>query len=115
MAPITRKNANDWSPRQTRNLLLLSYDLEGAAVRNVSVVPKHFFVPDIVERTQAAGRIPLGEPAGSDQTYSPGRSLNQGRIQIVRGGRARTQGTSAGSVATYSLSFGTRAWRPEAG
>ena len=40
------------------NLLLLSYDLADAAVRNVSVVPKHFFVPDIVER-----RKPLAKTA----------------------------------------------------
>ena len=32
------------------NLLLINYDLAGAAVRNVCVVPKHFFVLDIIER-----------------------------------------------------------------
>jgi len=66
------------------NLLLLSYDLADAAVRNVSVVPKHFFVPDIVER-----RKPLADTArragwvGSN--ISLGKVPQSGRIHIVRG------------------------------
>ena len=32
------------------NLLLLNYDLAAASVKDVCVVPKHFFVPDIIER-----------------------------------------------------------------
>ena len=67
------------------NLLLLSYDLADAAVRSVSVVPKHFFVPEIVEQ-----RKPLADTArragwvGSNILL--GKVPQSGRIHIVRGG-----------------------------
>ena len=32
------------------NLLLLNYDLQRLAVTNVVIVPKHFFVSDIIEK-----------------------------------------------------------------
>ncbi|MDP1729764.1 MAG: DpnI domain-containing protein, partial [Devosia sp.] len=32
------------------NLLLLNYDQAGATVKNLCVVPKHFFVPEIIEQ-----------------------------------------------------------------
>jgi type II restriction enzyme len=67
------------------NLLLLNYDLGGAAVRNVCIVPKHFFVPDIIEK-----RKPLAETArragwvGSNILL--GRIPESGRIYVVRNG-----------------------------
>ena len=32
------------------NLMLLSYDLANWSVRNVCVIPRHFFVPEIIEK-----------------------------------------------------------------
>ena len=40
------------------NLLLLGYDKTARAVRNVCIVPKHFFVPEIIQK-----RKPLAETA----------------------------------------------------
>jgi hypothetical protein len=67
------------------NLLLLNYDLAGASVRNVCVVPKHFFALDIIER-----RKPLALTArragwvGSNILLS--RIPESGRIYVVRNG-----------------------------
>lgn len=69
------------------NLILLNYDLGGASVRNVCVVPKHFFVPEIVEK-----RKPLRETAqragwvGSNILLS--RIPEAGRIFVVQDGVA---------------------------
>ncbi|MDX8534903.1 DpnI domain-containing protein [Mesorhizobium sp. VK25A] len=65
------------------NLILLNYDLNKMAVLNVCMVPKHFFVPDIIEK-----RKPLAQTArragwiGSNILLS--RIPNSGRIYIVR-------------------------------
>ena len=67
------------------HLLLMSYDLAAASVRNVCVVPKHFFVPDIIER-----RPPLAPSArragwvGSNILL--GRVPQAGRIFLFRNG-----------------------------
>ncbi|MEX0627923.1 MAG: DpnI domain-containing protein, partial [Cucumibacter sp.] len=67
------------------HLLLLNYDLAQREVRNVCVVPKHFFVPEIIQR-----RPPLKETArragwvGSNILI--GRIPLAGRIFILRNG-----------------------------
>ena len=69
------------------NLILVNYDLAGLTVRDVSVVPKHFFVPEIVEQ-----RKPLAATArragwvGSNILL--GRVPQAGRISVVRDGEA---------------------------
>ena len=68
------------------NLLLLTYDLAGATVRNLCVVPKHFFVLDIIQE-----RKPLAPTArragwiGSNILLS--RIPEAGRIYVVREGQ----------------------------
>ncbi|MDR3472538.1 MAG: DpnI domain-containing protein [Devosia sp.] len=52
--------ASDTSP----NLLLMSYDKAEREVRNVCIVPKHFFVADTIERRKPPAR-PRDAPAGS--------------------------------------------------
>ena len=67
------------------NLLLLNYDLASASVRNVYVVPKHFFVLEIIEE-----RKPLAPTArragwvGSNILLS--HIPESGKILIVRDG-----------------------------
>lgn len=67
------------------NLMLLNYDLNRLNVTDVCVVPKHFFVPEIIER-----RKPLAPTArragwiGSNILLE--RIPASGRIVIVRGG-----------------------------
>ena len=67
------------------NLMLLNYDLATTAVTNVCVVPKHFFVPEIIER-----RKPLRETArragwvGSNILI--GQVPQSGRIFLLRNG-----------------------------
>jgi type II restriction enzyme len=67
------------------NLLLLNYDLAERSVRNVCVVPKHFFVPEIIER-----RKPLAPSARRAGWIGSNILLNRipesGRIFIVREG-----------------------------
>lgn len=69
------------------NLILLNYDLVRMAVLNVFMVPKHFFIPDIIEK-----RNPLALTArragwiGSNILL--GRIPDSGRIHIVRNGVA---------------------------
>lgn len=46
------------SDTKTPNLFLLNYDLHSLQVSNLFVVPKHFFVPEIIEK-----RKPLSEEA----------------------------------------------------
>jgi type II restriction enzyme len=68
------------------NLLLLNYDLGRKEVTNVCVVPKHFFIPEIIER-----RKPLAETArragwiGSNILLS--HIPESGRIFYVRDSR----------------------------
>lgn len=69
------------------NLLLLGYDATADAVRNVCIVPKHFFTPDIIEK-----RKPLAETArragwiGSNILL--GKVPEAGRIFVFRDGLA---------------------------
>ena len=73
--------ASDTSP----NLLLMSYDKDRREVKNVCVVPKHFFVADIIER-----RKPLASTArragwvGSNILLD--RVPEAGRIFVLRNG-----------------------------
>lgn len=67
------------------NLLLIGYDASASAVRNVCIVPKHFFTPDIIER-----RKPLAATArragwiGSNILL--GKVPEAGRIFVFRDG-----------------------------
>ena len=67
------------------NLLLLGYDAKAREVRNVCIVPKHFFTPEIIER-----RPPLGPNArragwvGSNILL--GKVPDAGRIFVLRDG-----------------------------
>lgn len=67
------------------HLLLLNYDLAGASVKNVCVVPKHFFVLDIIEE-----RKPLAP--GAKRAGWIGCNIllslipDAGRIYLVRDG-----------------------------
>lgn len=69
------------------NLLLLSYNARTASVRDICIIPKHFFVPEIVEK-----RRPLAATArragwvGSNILI--GNVPESGRIHIVRNGVA---------------------------
>lgn len=69
------------------NLILLNYDLDDRAVQNVSMIPKHFFVTDIIQE-----RKPLSASAkragwiGSNILLD--RIPESGRIAIVRQGKA---------------------------
>jgi len=80
--------ASDTSP----NLMLLNYDLGLASVKEVCVVPKHFFVPEIIEK-----RKPLAQTArragwiGSNILL--GRVPDSGRIYLVRNGVAEPKET----------------------
>lgn len=69
------------------NLILLSYDVVARSVRNISVVPKHFFTPDIVEE-----RKPLSPTARRAGWIGSNILLHRipeaGRIQVVRNGVA---------------------------
>src|ERR1700761_1965940 len=70
------------------NLLLMNYDLKSLAVVNLLIVPKHFFVRDIIEK-----RKPLAATArragwiGSNILL--GRVPESGKIHIVRNGVIR--------------------------
>ncbi len=67
------------------NLLLLSYDAGAASVRDICIIPKHFFVPEVVER-----RKPLASTARRAGWVGSNILLSKiplsGRIQIVRSG-----------------------------
>ena len=72
------------------NLLLLNYDLKQFGVTNLFVVPKHFFVREIIER-----RKPLAETARRAGWIGCNILLNQipdsGKIFIVRDGRPQSR------------------------
>ncbi len=74
------------------NLLLLNYDLKQFGVTNLFVVPKHFFVREIIER-----RKPLAETARRADWIGCNILLNQipesGKIFIVRDGRPQSRDT----------------------
>jgi type II restriction enzyme len=67
------------------NLLLLGYSKDAREVQNVCIVPKHFFVPDIVQR-----RKPLAETARRAGWVGSNILLSlvpeSGRIFILRNG-----------------------------
>jgi len=67
------------------NLLLLSYDATTASVRDIYIIPKHFFVPELVEK-----RKPLALTARRAGWIGSNILLNRiplsGRIHIVRSG-----------------------------
>ena len=73
------------------NLMLMNYDLESLSVKNLCVVPKHFFTPDIIER-----RKPLAATARRAGWIGCNILLNQipesGKIFFVRDGRAVPKG-----------------------
>ncbi len=70
------------------NLLLMNYDRTSLAVVNLFIVPKHFFVPEIIEK-----RKPLAATArragwiGSNILL--GKVPNAGKIHIVQNGAIR--------------------------
>src|SRR5580658_8223012 len=72
------------------NLFLLNYDIERLSVTNLFIVPKHFFVRDIIEE-----RKPLAATArragwiGSNILLS--RVPESGKIHIVQGGIVRAK------------------------
>ena len=72
---------SDTSP----NLILLRYDQQAATVRDISVIPKRFFVPSIIERRKPLG--PHARRAGwVDSSILIGRIPRIGRVSIVRKG-----------------------------
>ena len=72
------------------NLLLLNYDLKQFGVTNLFVVPKHFFVREIIEE-----RRPLAETARRKGWIGCNILLNQipnsGKIFIVRNGQPQAK------------------------
>jgi len=72
------------------NLLLLNYDLARLSVMNVFIVPKHFFVREIIEE-----RKPLAATARRAGWIGCNILLNQipssGKIFIVRNGQIQTK------------------------
>jgi type II restriction enzyme len=68
------------------NLFLLNYDLKGRSVRNLLVVPKHFFIREIIEE-----RKPLADTARRAGWIGSNILLNQipdsGKIFLVRSGQ----------------------------
>lgn len=74
------------------NLLLLAYDKSAREVRNVCVVPKHFFVPEIIQR-----RKPLAETARRAGWVGSNILLEQvpeaGRIYVLRNGEPESRET----------------------
>ena len=65
------------------NFILLHYDLTTTSVRNVFVVPKHFFVPEIIERKKPLA--PTAKRAGwVGCNILLDRIPHSGRIYIVR-------------------------------
>jgi type II restriction enzyme len=80
---IERLKSND-----NPSLLLLNYDLPRLAVTNVLVIPKHFFVPEIIEE-----RKPLAPTARRAGWIGCNILLDQvpasGKIYLVRDGQPR--------------------------
>lgn len=92
------------------HLILLNYDLATTSVRNLCVVPKHFFVQEIVER-----RKPLAATArragweGSNILL--GRIPEAGRIYVVRDGQLETR---EAVLAAWQRTLFLRGEKPEA-
>jgi type II restriction enzyme len=72
------------------NFVLLSYDLAKLSVTNVFVIPKHFFVPEIIEK-----RKPLAATARRAGWIGCNILLNQipdsGKIYVVRNSLPETK------------------------
>lgn len=69
------------------NLILLHYEVESRTVRNVSIVPKHFFVPDVIEIRKALA--PTARRAGwVGSNILLSRIPEAGIIPIVHNGAA---------------------------
>lgn len=69
------------------NLLLLNYDANNALVKDICIVPKHFFVPEIVEKRRPLA--PTARRAGwIGSNILLGRIPLSGRIHVVRNGIA---------------------------
>jgi hypothetical protein len=67
------------------NLMLVNYDLDQRQVRNVAVVPRHFFVPDIIQ--QRPPLAPTARRAGwIGSNILLGRIPDAGRIVVLRNG-----------------------------
>jgi len=73
------------------NLFLLNYDLENLEVTNLLVIPKHFFVPEIIEK-----RKPLSETARRAGWIGCNILLNYipqaGKIFFIRNRRVEPKG-----------------------
>ena len=78
-------NVNGW-PRAIIPIFLLNYDLKDLTVTNLLVIPKHFFVREIIEQ-----RKPLSATARRAGWIGSNILLSQipesGKIFIVRGGQ----------------------------
>ncbi len=83
------------------NLLLMNYDLKSLAVVNLFIVPKHFFVRDIIEernpsRRQRAARAGSGRISCSARYRRSARSISfrtassVRRTSFLRNGRRRS-------------------------
>ena len=72
------------------NLVLLNYDLAGLSVTNAFIVPKHFFVREIIEE-----RKPLAENARRKGWRGCNILLNQippsGKIFFVKNGQIESK------------------------
>ncbi len=67
------------------NLMLLSYDLPTRSVRNVCVVPRQFFVPEIIEKRKAL-RLTAKRGGWVGSNILLNRIPASGRIFVVRDG-----------------------------
>jgi hypothetical protein len=69
------------------HLLLLNYDLAAREVRNVCIVPKHFFVPDIIQERPML-KPPARKAGWRGSNILIGRVPDAGRIFVLRNGVA---------------------------
>ena len=92
----------------------MNYDLKSLAVVNLFIVPKHFFVREIIEE-----RKPLAATArragwiGSNILLS--RVPESGKIHIVQNGVVRAEGARPCGMAEDAVSSETNRRRPAAG
>ena len=80
------------------NLLLMNYDLKSLAVVNLFIVPKHFFVRDIIEERPPLS--PTARRAGwVGSKILLGQVPESGKIHIVQNGIVRAKGTGSRGMA----------------
>ncbi len=72
------------------HLMVLNYDLRARAVRNVCLVPKHFFVPEIIEARPELKR-PARRAGWRGSNILIGRVPEAGRIFVLRNGIAEAK------------------------